>query len=41
MDSLIKAVVKFIEYYNEERIANKLHISSVMYKTKLLEKQKL
>lgn len=39
MDSLIKAIVKYIEYYNEERIVNKFHMSPVMYKTKLLENQ--
>lgn len=39
MDSLIKAIVKYIEYYNEERIVNKFHMSPVMYKTKLLETQ--
>ena len=41
MDSLIKAVAKYIEYYNEERIVNKFPMSPVMYKEKLLEKQKL
>lgn len=30
MDSLIKAVVKYIEYYNEERIVKKFHMSPVM-----------
>lgn len=41
MDSLIKAIVKYIEYYNEERIVNKFHMSPVMYKNKLLENQML
>ena len=41
MDSLIRSKIKYIEYYNEERIVNKFHMSPVMYKTKLLEKQKL
>ena len=41
MDSLIRSIIKYIEYYNEERIVNKFHNSPVMYKTKLLEKQKL
>lgn len=27
MDKLIKAIVKYIEYYNEERIVNKFHMS--------------
>ena len=40
-DLLIKSIIKYIEYYNEERIVNKVHMSPVMYKTKLLEKQKL
>ena len=40
-DLLIKSIIKYIEYYNEERIINKFHMSPVMYKTKLLEKQKL
>ena len=39
MDSLIK--VKYIEYYNEEKIVNKFHMSPVMYKNKLLENQML
>ena len=39
MDSLIKAVVKYIEYYNEERIVNKFHMSPLAYKTKILENQ--
>ena len=38
MDSLIKLIIKYIEYYNEERIINKFHMSPVMYKTKLFEK---
>ena len=41
MDSLIRSIIKYIEYYNEERIVNKFHMRPVMYKTKLLEKQKL
>ena len=41
IDSLIRSIIKYIEYYNEERIVNKFHMSPVMYKTKLLEKQKL
>ena len=41
MDSLIKLIIKDIEYYNEERIVNKFHMSPVMCKTKLLEKEKL
>ena len=41
MDSLIRSIIKYIEYYNEERIVNKFHMSPVMCKTKLLEKQKL
>lgn len=36
-DSLIRAIVKYIEYYNEERIINKFHMSPLMYKKKLLE----
>lgn len=39
MDSLIKAIVKYIEYYNEERIVNKFHMSPIAYKTKLLANQ--
>lgn len=39
MDSLIKSIIKYIEYYNEERIVNKFHMSPVMNKAKLLEKQ--
>lgn len=35
--SLIRAIVKYIEYYNEERIINKFHMSPLMYKKKLLE----
>ena len=34
MDSLIKLIIKYIEYYNEERIINKFHMSQIMYKTK-------
>ena len=34
MDSLIKLIIKYIEYYNEERIINKFHMSPIMYKTK-------
>ena len=41
MDSLIRSIIKYIEYYNEERIVNKFHMSPVMNKTKSLEKQKL
>ena len=41
MNSLIRAIVKYIEYYNEERIVNKFHMSPVMYKTKLLETQSI
>ena len=41
MDSLIRLIIRYIEYYNEERIVNKFHMSPVMYKSKLLEKQKL
>ena len=41
MDSLISSIIKYIEYYNKERIVNKFHMSTVMYKTKLFEKQKL
>ena len=41
VDSLIKSIIKYIEYYNEERIVNKFHVSTVVYKIKLLEKQKL
>ena len=41
MDSLIRSSIRHIEYYNEEIIVNKFHISQVIYKTKLLEKQKL
>jgi transposase InsO family protein len=37
MDTLIKSIVKYIDYYNEERIVNKFHMSPIMYKTKLLE----
>ena len=39
--SLIRLIIKYTEYYNEERIVNKFNMSPVMYKTKLLEKQKL
>lgn len=39
MNSLIRAIVKYIEYYNEERIVNKFHMSPVAYKTKLLANQ--
>ena len=39
MDSLIRAIVKYIEYYNEERIVNKFHMSPTAYKTKLLANQ--
>ena len=38
MDSLIKSIIKYIEYYNEERIINKFHMSLVICKTKLFEK---
>ena len=41
MDSLIRSIIRYIEYYNEERIVNKFHMNPVMNKTKLLEKQKL
>ena len=41
MDSLIRSTIKYIEYYNDERIVNKFHMSSFMNKTKSLEKQKL
>ena len=41
MDSLIRSIIRCIEYYNKERIVNKFHMSPVMNKTKLLEKQKL
>ena len=41
MDSLIRLIIKYIEYYNDERIVNKFHMSLFMLKTKLLEKQKL
>ena len=41
MDSLIRSIIRYIEYYNEKRIVSKFHMSTVMYKTKLLEKQKL
>ena len=41
IDSLIRSIIKYIEYYNEKRIVSKFHMSTVMYKTKLLEKQKL
>lgn len=34
MDKLIKAIVKYIEYYNEERIVNKFHMSPLAYKIK-------
>ena len=36
LDSLVNAIVKYIEYYNEERIVNKFHMSPSMYKRKLL-----
>lgn len=39
MNSLTKAIVKYIEYYNEERIVNKFHMSPIAYKTKLLASQ--
>ena len=29
-DSLIRSIIKNIEYYNEERIVNKFHMSPVM-----------
>ncbi len=32
MDSLIKAIAKYIDYYNNERIINKFHMSPVAYK---------
>ena len=32
MDSLIRSIIKYIEYYNDERIVNKFHMSPVMYK---------
>ena len=32
MDSLIRSIIKYIEYYNEERIVNKFHMSSVLHK---------
>ena len=41
MDSLIKLIIKYIEYYNVERIVNKFHMSLVICKTKLFEKEKL
>ncbi len=41
MDSLIKAIVKYIEYYNDIRIINKFHMSPVAYKTKILASQSL
>jgi len=41
MNSLIKAIVVYIEYYNEVRIVNKFHMSPVKYKKKLLEKQNI
>ena len=39
MDSLIKAINEYIEYYNNERIINKFHMSPIEYKTKLLSTQ--
>ena len=41
MDSFNRSIIRYIEYYNKERIVNKFHMSPVMYKTKILEKQKL
>jgi len=41
MNSLIKAIVVYIEYYNEVRIVNKFHMSPVKYKKKLLENQNI
>ena len=29
IDSLIRSIIKYIEYYNEERIVNKFHMSPV------------
>ena len=37
MVSLIWSIIKYREYYNEERIINKSHLNLVMYKTKLVE----
>lgn len=37
MDSLIEAIVKYIKYYNMERIVNKFHMSPIQYKIKILE----
>ena len=31
--SLIISIIRYIEYYNEERIVNKFYMSPVMYKT--------
>ena len=41
IDLLIRSIIKYREYYNEKRIVDKFHMSPIMYKTKLLEKQKL
>ena len=41
MDSLINSIIKYIEYYNEERIVNKFHMSPVMYKNKFIGKTKI
>lgn len=41
MDTLIKTIVKYIEYYNEERIVSKFHMSPLAYKEKLLANQNI
>ena len=32
MDSLIRSIIRYIEYYNDERIVNKFHMSPFMLK---------
>lgn len=39
MNSLTKAIIQYIKYYNEERIINKFHMSPIAYKRKLLISQ--
>lgn len=34
IDSLAKGVIKYIEYYNRERIVNRFHMSPIQYKQK-------
>lgn len=34
IDSLAKGVIKYIEYYNRERIVNRFYMSPIQYKQK-------